>query len=400
MALFNSDTTGAKDDSVRIQLGGDDVLVAEDYEVTCGILEQPCSFSLRLGHSSVIASLMRKYPKRTPFTLFIGGIPRFTGVTSGRRVKGTASSGNSLTIHGYDALNELHRGMVRRERSFANESYKTLVQHALDEVGFTGTLLTTNIADRQLQAGVKLTELAPPQTLVDVQIDKDAVGARSDTHASQFQTKLGERWLDFIDRHIARAGLMLWATSTGDAVLSAPNGEQKPVAQIIRNWGELENDEISSVSEVDFNDDDTHRFSEYVVYGRTSDKEHGRSKHLGTYKDTEMTALGYKRLMVMRDADTQSDSQCSFLARRKAGERRREGWSLTYIVAGHTVPAIGSRSRAIWSRDTVVNIIDNDLEISGDFYLEKCVYRRQPHTTTELRFMRKEDLIFGGSSAT
>lgn len=404
MTLFNSDTTGAKDDTVRLHLANDEILISENYEAKCGVFEQPCAFSLRLGQAGIIRELIAKYPDGVPFVFSVGGCPQFTGLTAGFHAK-ASPGGTSFTSHGYDALNELHRAQVDKEKSFGEESYRSLVQAALDAVGFKGKLIISDFADRQIKAGVKLFELQPANTLADVIIDKDAVGARSDTFASQLQTKLGERWLDFVQRHIARAGMFLWCDSNGNAVLSAPNANQKPYAKITRARLDRE-DPLCTVLDASYNVDTTHRFSETVVYGRAGGKKFSRTKFKGAMTDEEMinpltlpdgtiVREGYKRLMVMRDTNVQSTAQAEYLARRKHAEQARDGWNLTYIVAGHTVPAIGTGNRAVWVPNTVVTIQDEEFGISGDFYLEACTYRRGPETTTELRFMKPSHLVFG-----
>jgi hypothetical protein len=39
-------------------------------------------------------------------------------------------------------------------------------------------------------------------------------------------------------------------------------------------------------------------------------------------------------------------------------------------------------------------VVDDDLGIDGPMYVESCVYRRVPQTTTEIHLMRIEDLVF------
>jgi prophage tail gpP-like protein len=108
-----------------------------------------------------------------------------------------------------------------------------------------------------------------------------------------------------------------------------------------------------------------------------------------------MVAFGITRPLVLRDANVNNADQAVFYARRKIAETRRAGWSLVYTVAGHTIPSLATGARAVWSPDTIVNVIDDEMGLSGPYYIERCVYRRGPQTSTELVLQRPSDLVFG-----
>ncbi len=76
-------------------------------------------------------------------------------------------------------------------------------------------------------------------------------------------------------------------------------------------------------------------------------------------------------------------------------DSRRNSFSLSYNVAGHTVDAISGGGRLVWQPDTVVHVVDEELGIDGPMYLESCDYARAPKCTTRLNLMRCEDLLYG-----
>ena len=393
MAKFGTDDRGGIDDRVRLELDGKEVLIAETYEVTAGVLSQPAAFSLRLGHGDVAAKIIRNFPPKTPFKLFIGDAVQQSGETDGFVAEGSAGA-TGVTIRGRDALAPLHDGFVDAEKSFKDATYTSLVGAALKAVGITtGELVVSARADRQIKAGVKIVELAPPRTVDEIIAD----AGKSDTGASfqvVLQSKLGERWYEFVRRHIDRAGLFLWAGVKGDFILSQPNAQQKPAYRIVRQRGKSNN--AVNVVSAEFQNETTHRYSEIIIYGRGGGRKFGRTKSKGKFTDDEMIALGYKRPLVLRDANVQSVLQAQFLARRKLAEAKRQGFALTYKLAGHSTPTIDGKDRAVWSPDTIVEVEDDEFAIKDLFYIENVVHRRAPETTTTIRLMRPDDLIFGG----
>src|SRR4051794_16517789 len=134
MADFSSDDLGAGDDAVRLTLGGEDVLVAESYEIKQSILTQPAAFSIRLGWGDVVRDLAKKYPPKTPFTLSIGNVVQQMGETDGYELEGTGGA-TQITIRGRDALAPLHDAYVTADESIHNATFHDVVVKAIEASG-------------------------------------------------------------------------------------------------------------------------------------------------------------------------------------------------------------------------------------------------------------------------
>jgi len=387
MATFG-DVTGDLSDRVRVVIGGQDVIVATGYDVEQSILEQPSHFTLRLGWGNVLAGLIPLVQPNTPFQLFVGDTPRFTGAIDGYEVSGDASSGGTITIHGRDNLAPIHDAFIELETSFDNATYFGMVEAAIAAVLPGFILVGDNNANRKLTSGIGVKPIAEPSGDADV--------LPTGPTAKQLRTRIGERMFEFISRQLQRAGLFLWAAGDGSFVLSEPNGNQAPMYRIIRQRGQTRN----AVNVISFHHRNATemRYSEATVYGRGGGKKFGRTKVNGSFDDIEMQAFGFHRPLVLHDGSVTNAEQAEFYARRKLAETRRAGWSLVYTVAGSSVPSIGG-PRAVWTPDTVVAVDDDELNIHGNFYLEKVAFRRNPHTTTELTLMRGEDLVFATGEA-
>jgi prophage tail gpP-like protein len=378
------DVTGDLDDRVRVVLNGEDILVAETYEVQQSILTQPSHFTLRFGWGDVLKGLIAKAQPNTPFQLFVGNTPRFTGQIDGYEASGDGSGGGVLTLHGRDNLAPIHDAFITKEESFDNATYAQMADQAISEVSADYVIYYSNDANRKLTTGIGV----KPTAASGADPQENTTGPT----AKQLRTRIGERMYEFLKREFDRAGLFLWAAGDGSLIVSAPNGNQVPFFRIVRQRG-LTRNAVNVVSFQHRNATEG-RYSEATVYARGGGKKYGRTKLHGSFVDTEMQGYGIQRPLVLRDANVTNAEQAEFYARRKLAETRRAGWSLVYTVAGHTIPSLATGARAVWAPDTVVDVRDDELGLSGSYYLERVVFRRNPQTTTELTLMRPEDLVF------
>ena len=394
MVAFATLPEGSIDDRVRIVLGkgtGKEIFTFVDYEVKSGIIQQPSSFAVRFGQAATLANLQKEFPPGTPFELRIGGVAQFTGFTDGFRNTGGAS-GSNLELRGRDPLAMLFDAQVEFETSLNDATYADLVKDAMKAVGLDPQKLVYDHHDtRQIRAGVKVQTISEPATGAEVTQQADGVHVRHVVHA-----KTGESWLDFIQRHIERAGLFLFAGPHGTLILGRPNGKQKPTYHFVRQRGKLRN--AVNVLSHEYTFDTAHRFSEAVIYARIGGKKHGRGIVKGGFVDAEMEALGFKRKRVFRDANVQSSEQAELYARRKIAEANRSSVSLVYTCQGHTAPSLVGGGRSVIIPDTVARIDDEENGIKNDWYVENVTYHGGEATTTTLQMMRIQDLVFGKDS--
>lgn len=401
---FVSDKIGAVDDTVSLVLNGKRVVISESYTIHESILQQPATWSIRLGSGGLAAELLALAPPNTPFKMVVGGAQQFTGRTEGLGANQAEGGATEIEIRGYDSLRPLAAAYVKATVGVNVSTYAQLVWYAFQQVGIVpatqntidpNILKTDNAANRQLKTGVSLGSILPHRTVQQI-LDNEGVSGPSvgSVHTSP-QAKVGETWHRFIRRYIDRAGLFLWAASDGTFVLSAPDGDQTPTYSLRRRRGQP--NAGANVVAMDYDLDVSGRHSEVVIYGRGGGRVLGRVKAKGSFEDEEMQLVyGYTmRPMVHRDVHVHSPAEATFFARRKLAEERRNGWRLEYTVAGHTLPFFGNGNvRAVIVPDTVVSVDDDELGLRDNYYIETVVRRRAPQTTTSMRLMRIEDLLF------
>jgi prophage tail gpP-like protein len=404
-------------DKVTLVLGGTTIGIATSFSITQSLLKQPAEFSMRLGRGTAdynagkgptIRELIKAAPPNTPFQLYINDNLRMTGYTDGYRATAAGGAASELTIFGRDTLAPLHDAHIHHEISFNNKTYKSLVEEVLKIVGYKNFKLDATgagpRADRSIKAGISVRELLPVRTVQEILDGKGegqtAGASGGSTTQSTLQSKIGERWMDFLRKQLDRAGLFLWAGGDGTIFLSAPNPNLAPTYRITRRRGQTRND--VNVIHADILNDKRPRYSYVVVYGKHGGKKNGVQKSKGDGEDKEMIGYGYDlaRALAVRDKHVQNAAQAAYLAQRKLAEGRRHGFQLVYTMSGLSTPAIGG-GNAVWTPDTVVEIVDDEFGIDSTtpggnhFWIDQVDFGRAPHTTSTIRLMRPYDVVFG-----
>lgn len=399
MASFGQAAEDGVDDRVRVRFAGREITrTFENYDVHCSVLQQPAAFSTTLSTGGVAAQLLQKnadpeknkaVPPGTKFDLSVGLFPQFTGYVDGLDAHGAGGS-TSVTVKGRDALSKLFDNDVDAEQTFTNVTHASLVRKAMDAVGLEDRKLTfDNKANRNIKSGVRVYTTSEPRVSNEVIVTGSGAAVKHTVRA-----KLGESWLDFIRRHIAKDGLFLWADANGDFVLSSPNPNQRPLFYWYRERGTLLN--RVNVEDAVFHNDTTRRFSEVVIYARNGGKKSGRGKLHGGFVDEEMRELGIDRVKVYRDVNVATIADAEAYARRKIAEANRAGWYLQYTFSGHSAPALYGGSSVI-TNDLIAHVNDEEFGINEPLYIESVRYLSPPQRTV-VTMMRPRDLVFGADS--
>lgn len=396
---------GTPPDAVSLQLGGDDILIAESWDCHESVLDQPSCWSIRCGWGGTANEFLTQYPKGTPFQLMVGGVLQQTGRLDGRRATNQGGA-TEITLKGRDMLARVYDAHVDAVQRFTDSTYESLVWRVLLYLGLVnGTdpdpaqLATTNQANRQIKAGKPVVQNAPPRTPDQILTDDSGAPVVPGVH-QELQANVGERWLSFLHRYLDPAGLILWAAADGTFVLSAPNPSQQPLYQITRQ-AYTNTTQLGNVISYDFVDDATHRHSDAVCYGRGGGRKTGRSKAKGTIDDVDLqtgNAGWYERgsqPLSFRESNVQNTEQAENWAQRKLAEERRAGWRLEYTIAGHTLPMLGGNGSAVVTVDTLVSVNDEELGINAVLYVERVQRCRGPQTTTTIGLCRTTDLLLG-----
>lgn len=387
---YDSDARGGLDDRVILRAAGKEIVLTESYEVACSLFEQPSAFNIRLGHAGTAIELIRLFPPGTPFELLIGGVLQYSGTFDGPGVSGDDYT--AVDFEGRDYLKVLHDTFIDGERRYNHQTYRELVETQLKEAGVKDAkVIISNVEERSGRAGKKVKSAGEPRNVSELVVEK----GKGNKIYSTVTSELGEKRLDFIRRHLERAGLFLWAArNPNEFILGAPNGNQSPLYRISRGLTHS-NAKLLSWR----NKPQPPRYGRYVIYGRSGGKKYGYARVKGEYVDPEMKAWGIDTQEIVRDADVADVAQATYHARYRCATARREQWTLSYEVDGHTATALDGGKRPIWTIDTIVDVQDDVLGINGPHWISEVRYRGSPEgTTTQISLMRPDDLVFSSGT--
>ena len=378
-------------DSVSLELGGQELLYFENYNVHSAIIQQPAAFTTELSAGSRLSRyIIEKFPPGTPFTLKMAGLPQFSGKLDGFSASGPSGS-TSVTMRGRDNLAALLRNDVDAEQSFTNVTYGDIVRKAMDACGLKDVpLVASNGENRKIRSGVHV--VAVRETAKGKQIVRSGNG----TDLKHVVTaKLGESWLEFAMRHLKKQGLFLWSSYDGSLILASPTKNQPPVFHFVR--GRDEDRPRCNVIDAKWVNDTTMRVSEAVIYARGLGRKHGHTKVHSGFVDDEMQAYGIQARRVHRDTNVTSEEQAEYYARRSIAEINRGAWKLEYTLSGHAAPTLLG-GWAVPIPDTLAKVEDDELGIFDDLYIESVNFTSPPRRTI-VTMMRKQDLVFEDEAA-
>jgi len=400
MPPFTSNDLGGVNDKVTLRLNGQEVLIAETYSVQMSWFRKPNIFALRTGWGGTTTELLDKYPPNTRFELLIADRVQFTGRID--EIDAEQSTGaTEVTFKGRDDMAALHDSMAIADRSFDGDSYDDVVSKMLTSSGYKDfTLIFENDGNRDRQTGLTL------QAATGKKVFGKTRATTKQKNAGQI--KVGDQNYGFIKKELDRAGLFLFAAAdTGNGpefIIAEPNGDQSPMARIVRRRGLLRN--AVNVTRASFKNDTSKRYCKAVIYGRGGDPKTGQQPVSGSFIDNEMLGWGFppERVYSMRADKVSNAAQAEYMARKTIAEQRRDGWSLQYSLSGHTVPALNGRTskdRAVWAVDTIVEVDDDEYGIAEKLWISDVAFTRdEGGTRTDLTFMRPGDLLFAAGEAT
>jgi prophage tail gpP-like protein len=386
------DTIGSGLDRVTLRIGGDAIQIWSQYELHLSVFSQPSAFTMTLGRGDRARELLETYPPNASFELLVGDVVVMTGAFDSVDVP--SGSVTQISITGRDGIAALFDDYIQAEQSFSESSYLQLTRKMLDAVGLEErTIATDNTANRKAVTGHTVTEVAVPVSSETLQIE-DAATTQKKIEYKTIKAKLTETRWTFLEREYKKAGIFLWCKGDGNYVLARPNPAQSPGSVIRRQRGMTR--DLVNVLDHRYHRTKVNRFARTICYGRGGGGKTGRAKFKAIIEDPEMMAWGCRNTKAFTDTDAKSDRQANFIARRDVAQQRRDGWQLEYTMSGHAIWSAAQEGKiAVWGIDTVCRVEDDELGITGEFYVSDVTFRGgESGTTTTIRLMRPEDLLF------
>jgi prophage tail gpP-like protein len=424
---------------VRIVLGEVESYVIQRYEIRQSFFTQPSTFSLRVGHGALAMHLLEVFHPGLAFALYIDlpdgrAVLQMSGRIDACGTEGGAGA-TEVTLRGRDWMQPLHDGMPAAERTFGRATFADLTESVIALAGVDeATLFFDDAANSAAVQGIPKTEKSRETVtrefvIEDGKVERLALVSTGEAAGSPFaydvlpatmdkivqqadvtrevtkvvgydvpnplKLSLGNSYLHFLQQEHNRTGLFLFAAADPRTyVLTRPNVLAAPTWRIVRrrgmSWG---------IEGCSFNNDTAGRFSHYVVRGRggggTDSTGAVRKQIEGIHVDQEMVDYGLIKTWSKVDQIAKTSKQAEYLARRYAAERARAGWHLTYTLRGLSWPTIAGGDLACWTRNTVVDVQDEELGIFGPHWLSDVAQSGGERTTSTISLHKPDHQVYG-----
>lgn len=199
--------------------------------------------------------------------------------------------------------------------------------------------------------------------------------------------KPGETVWAFLQRHVARFGLLLWLDPRGKLVVSAPRYNTAPIARLVRRYVNDPNDPNTILSGGG-SSNAADRVSSVTVYGRTRGDDVARSAISHTETD-ETWGQTYPRPFILHDPSVRTVDEAQRRARRELRMRSVNARVLDYDVVDH------GQGAYLYAVDSIMTVEDEVEGATGAWYCTSRTFTgsRGNGTTTKLRLVPPGSLV-------
>lgn len=267
-----------------------------------------------------------------------------------------------------------------------------LAQQRARRAGVPAAAVTQGLVDRAARGRTPIDEVLGATPAAQRAARRARKGAANGLTASDIERlkleeampQSGEVVWEYLERHAARFGLMMWMDAQGRLVISSPNYDEAPIFRIVRRLRSQSadpNNVLAGSESTNIRD----RYSKVSVFGRTAAKDVTRSKFSFVAEDGSMP---YPKELVLSDSSIRSDEEAKRAAIRALSRHGMNAHTLDYTVRGH---GNGQHAFAI---DATYEIHDEVFGIYDTWY---CVERtfsssRDEGTSTTLRLIPRGSL--------
>lgn len=202
----------------------------------------------------------------------------------------------------------------------------------------------------------------------------------------------GETAWEFLERHVRRAGLMMWMSPRGELIMAAPTYDQRARFRLERRVGQSPDADTTVLSGT-YRQNGADRYTEVRVYGRRRSSGEQRSGLVGVARASDRPrdptwprprVLPFTRRLIAHDGQSRTQTDLDRNARRMLAEHEQEADVYEVSAWGH-----GQREY-LFAVDTIAHVDDQQCVVGpGDWYVTRRTFRksREAGTTTDLRLI-------------
>lgn len=272
---------------VSLRVGDQEITVFKSYSVNSHFLTPTDGFHFVVGDEQLTDDLLDLLVPGRKCQLFLDGAPQCTGYIDRVDTTGDRYSGNVVSIGGCDVFSPVVRSEIDPRRRFPEKTPLDVLLHdILEPFGFTkfdidnsaNVQVAANRALHSIKVGGKAKR--HPRRTRSAKTLKEYPLAKAHPHH-------GETFFQFLGRLLNREGLWMWPNVQGDGVIvSTPNYDQEPCAQLRRKRGGATNNILRGGVIRDGSDQPSHIFAT----GRVPPREQQHSKMI-VVLDNPLTSI-------------------------------------------------------------------------------------------------------------
>jgi prophage tail gpP-like protein len=429
----------ARNDYVSLEAGGERFDTWTEYTVESDLLTAADAFSLtveiggvRRDMRGLVSNMRELLTPGVPMRLFVGRdvtgaqperALQMNGIVDTRDIQANKANGTVIAVRGRDLAAHLTDSSIALGVLGSGEM--TLLQVVRAAVAPWGLeVITDGSAGRDILTGRAAAQTPDALQAAEARAfgispaaysrilrrraererraaDGGAPSARSRTASSNglapgdvdrlkvkdAKPKPGETVWAFLQRHVARFGLLLWLDPRGKLVISAPRYNTPPIARLVRRYVNKSDDPNTIVGGGGSNNI-ADRVSSVTVYGRTHGDDATRSAISHTETDADWPAT-YTRPLILHDNSVRTAEEAQRRARRELRMRAVNARVLDYEVVDH------GQGAYLYAVDSMVTVDDEVEGATGAWYVTSRTFTasRDRGTTTRLRLVPPGSLV-------
>ncbi len=310
------------------------------------------------------------------------GVNRTTRAAQSQGLLGGSDPGRATVLTDDEALLDRERAAAAGRRRALAQVRSLGVSALSDGVATNAEQLAVGAAADRARA---LASSAQRAASVSVASNGQSAVAIRTIALREARPQAGESIWNYILRQAKRFGLVPWFSPDGKLVISSPNYGAPVAHKLVRRVtadAREPNNVISGYETFQAGE----QLSEVTVYGRGLGNDTARAPVVGHVTND---ACPYYRPLILHDLTIRDDDEAQRRAQREMMRSTHGRRTLDYVVRNH------GNARALYAVDTVVEVLDEDIGVQGEFYVVARTFSsgREAGTTTELKLVEKGAIL-------
>ena len=361
-----------------------------DYSIDSDFLTPTDGWTFTFGSPSEWERVKDELEPGKQIEILIDKAPQLKGFIDSVSFGG--EDGTVIRVSGRDYLMPVVKSNVHPDTRLKGRTIAEIVEVTLQSIYQTipvPTLFYGNAANRLALQGKQMSKVVIEVPDNFVETDREIVKVWTEYSKKQldyYKANPNEGAFDFLARLLRPAGLWLWATADGNAVIGGPSYVQPASYHILRRKG----DESVQVKSATYTLDKTNVPSMVIVRGKGNQGAEFEKRAVKGRADDPSPTI-FSPMFVVHDEATTNEAAKNYaiqeLYRLKQDERVYD-----VELKGHRDP----RTQRLYQVDTIAHVEDELIGLSEDMYVARRTFKKSATggTSTTLKLVPRWSIRF------